>query len=226
MATDRQAPTVTTMATPRKPATPQQTPAPRRADAERNIVAIVEAGLELFSKYGSVSMSEVARSAGVGRVTLYAHFPSRADLLDAVVARAISQTSAELDAENLDAHPPDLALRLLLGTSWRLLDRFRRLKTTAQAELGEQRLRRHHDRALQHVEQLITRGQQYGVFRTDLPLGWLVATFYAVLHAGADEVDAGRLPASEVPNVLTATVLSMLQPAGDAHGDPYPGAGA
>ncbi|MGH3980611.1 MAG: TetR/AcrR family transcriptional regulator [Pseudonocardiaceae bacterium] len=197
----------------------------RRADAERNIAAIVEAGLELFSMDGNVTMTQVARTAGVGRVTLYAHFPSRADLLDAVVARAISQATVALDADDLASTPPDQAVGRLLRTSWRLLDRFRRLKATAQAELGEQRLRRHHDRALQHVEALIARGQDCGLFRTDLPLGWLVTTFYAVLHAGADEVDAGRLPAAEAPDVLTATVLSLLRPADDHRSDQHPADG-
>jgi hypothetical protein len=43
------------------------------------------------------------------------------------------------------------------------------------------------------VERLIARGQDEGDLRTDLPRPWLVATFYSLMHAAAEEVDAGRL---------------------------------
>ena len=49
----------------------------RRSDAERSIAAIVGAAVEAFGRRSDVSMSEIATAAGVGRVTLYAHFPSR-----------------------------------------------------------------------------------------------------------------------------------------------------
>ena len=49
----------------------------RRSDAERSIAAIVGAAVDAFGRRSDVSMSEIATAAGVGRVTLYAHFPSR-----------------------------------------------------------------------------------------------------------------------------------------------------
>ena len=70
-------------------------PPRRRADAERNHAAIVEAALALFAERPEATMAEVAASAGVGRVTLYAHFPSRHALLEAVVDRAIAETVAQ-----------------------------------------------------------------------------------------------------------------------------------
>lgn len=82
----------------------------------------------------------------------------------------------------------------------------------ALAELGPERLRRHHDRALHHVERLLRRGRSAGVFRTDLPQDWLMATFYAVLHAAADEADAGRSTSAEAPDLLAETLGSVLRP--------------
>jgi AcrR family transcriptional regulator len=182
----------------------------RRADAERNIAAIVTAAGDLFGRGQSPSMGEVATAAGIRRATLYGHFPSREELLDAVVTHAITQTDETLTALALDRDPADVALERLVRTSWPILDRYRRLRTTALAELGPERLRAHHDRALSHVEQLIRRGQDAGSFRTDLPLNWLITTFYAVLHAAADEADAGRVSPAEAPDLLATTVLSLL----------------
>jgi AcrR family transcriptional regulator len=182
----------------------------RRADAERNIATIIATAADLFGRGRSPSMGEVASAAGVRRATVYGHFPSREELLDAVIAHAITHTDETLTALALDDDPADVALERLVRTSWPILDRYRRLRTAALAELGHERLRRHHDRTLHHVERLIRRGQDDGRFRTDLPLDWLITTFYAVLHAAADEADAGRVSPADAPDLLAATVSSLL----------------
>ncbi|HEX6360831.1 TetR/AcrR family transcriptional regulator [Actinophytocola sp.] len=187
-------------------------PTRRRADAERNIASILTAAGEMFGRGGTPAMGEVATAAGVRRATLYAHFPSREDLIDAVVERAMVETDADLTALHLERDAADVALTRLVRTSWPALDRHRRLRAVALAEIGAERLRRHHDRTLHHLEQLIGRGQSEGRFRTDLPLDWLITTFYAVLHAAADEADAGRVAPTDAPDLLVTTVLSLLAP--------------
>lgn len=187
--------------------------APRRADAERNIATILVTATEQLANRPGVSMAEVARAAGVGRVTLYSHFPSRADLVDAVVGRVITEADAALTAARLDDLPPEEALRQLLATSWQVLDRFNRLRVVAQAELGEARLRAHHDHGFGHLERLITRGQEEHVFRDDLPLSWLVTVFYALMHAAGDQVEAGEVSAAEVPELLAESLLPLLRAA-------------
>jgi AcrR family transcriptional regulator len=186
----------------------------RRADAERNIAAIVTAASEMFGRGDAPAMADIAGAAGVRRATLYAHFPSREELLDAVVLRSIEEADAALTALRLDDDRPEVAVTRVVESLWPLLDRHRRLRQVALAELGPERLRGHHDRALQHVESLIARGQEDGTFRSDLRLDWLVASFYAVLHAAADETDAGRLGTDDVPKLLVPTILSLLTPPG------------
>ena len=182
----------------------------RRADAERNIAAILDAGLACFSRSADASVADVARAAGVGRVTLYGHFPSRQALIDAVLAHAISKANTALEAETLADGPAPEALSRLIHSSWRVVDHHRSLLAAAQHELPPARIRRHHDQAMARVERLIARGQAEGDFRTDLPRPWLVATFYSVLHSAAEEVDAGRLDPAQAPQVLTTTLLAAL----------------
>lgn len=182
----------------------------RRADAERNTEAILAATRELLARGAVPSMSEVASAAGVGRVTLYAHFASREVLLEAVLRRAIAETDEALAALDLAEGPVEDALDRLVREAWPILDRHRQLRTAALAELGPEVLRDQHDTAFRHVDELIARGQAAGHFRTDMPRAWLVATFYAVIHAAADEANAGRLKSEAAPDLLVRTLLSAL----------------
>ncbi len=59
----------------------------RRSDAVRNRGRILTAARHLVTERGpQVSMSEIAGHAGVAVGTLYQHFPTKADLVSAVVA--------------------------------------------------------------------------------------------------------------------------------------------
>jgi hypothetical protein len=87
-----------------------------------------------------------------------------------------------------------------------------------QRELDPQHLRDRHGPALDEVDALVARGQADGTFRTDLPRTWLVTTFYGLIHAAADEVDAGRLDAADAADVLEATLLPVLTPSSQPPG--------
>jgi TetR/AcrR family transcriptional regulator, mexCD-oprJ operon repressor len=182
----------------------------RRADAERNIAAILDAGLACFSRNAEASLIDVARAAGVGRVTLYRHFPTREALVDAVLAHAISRANTALEAVAVDDGPTPEALGRLIHSSWQIVDHHRSLLAAAQRDLPPARIRHHHDQAIARVERLIGRGQREGDFRADLPRPWLVATFYSVLHGAAEEVDVGRLDPAKAPEILTATLLAAF----------------
>jgi AcrR family transcriptional regulator len=63
-----------------------------RADSARNRERLIAAARAAFAKEGAeASLEEIARSAQVGIGTLYRHFPSRLDLLEAVYRREVEQ---------------------------------------------------------------------------------------------------------------------------------------
>src|SRR3954463_2059632 len=75
-----------------EPTTLPGAPAPRRrrADADRSVVAILDAALEALASDPDSSMSEIARRAGVVRATIYVHFPTRTALLDALMGSGVA----------------------------------------------------------------------------------------------------------------------------------------
>jgi AcrR family transcriptional regulator len=57
-----------------------------RADAARNRSSVLDAARDAFARHGvTASLDDVARAAGVGPGTLYRHFPTRDDLVLAVM---------------------------------------------------------------------------------------------------------------------------------------------
>ncbi|MET0432322.1 MAG: helix-turn-helix domain-containing protein, partial [Hyphomicrobium sp.] len=63
-----------------------------RADAARNRIRLLEAAKAAFAAKGSAaSLEEIATAAGVGIGTLYRHFPTRDELIEAVYRNETEQ---------------------------------------------------------------------------------------------------------------------------------------
>ncbi|WP_233157214.1 MULTISPECIES: TetR/AcrR family transcriptional regulator [Amycolatopsis] len=181
----------------------------RRADAERSIARIVTAAREVLGRDPDASIDDIVKAAGVGRMTLYGHFPNRAALVEAALADALRAGEEVLSTVDLDGDARD-ALARLIAPSWALVAESTKLLQAAEGLLPAARIRELHGEAADRVEDLIRRGQRQGVFRTDLPITWLVNVVHYVLNGAAEETRAGRLSADDAPGVVAATVRSLL----------------
>lgn len=85
----------------------------RRADARRNRERILNAAAAVFAAKPGASTREVATASGLGRSTLFRHFPTRDDLEGALVARGEGAAPADRQrGEVLVAGPPPGASEL------------------------------------------------------------------------------------------------------------------
>jgi TetR/AcrR family transcriptional repressor of mexCD-oprJ operon len=180
-----------------------------RADARRNIAAILDAAEYCLVANPDASLGDIAKRAGVGRITLYGHFPSRAELVDAVFTRAVAAGDEALDAIDLGGDPRQ-ALTRLITASWHIIHQFRALQRAAANCLSTERMRSVHDKPMERVQALIERGRREGVFRSDLPVTWMVALYHSLIHSAADEVNAGRLERTDVAALVTKSLVAAF----------------
>ncbi len=85
-----------------------------RSDAQRNREHILEVAKEAFTRSGAnTSLDDIAKEAGVGPGTLYRHFPTRAELLEAVYRTEMEKLAAA-EQQFAQKLPPIEALRAWL----------------------------------------------------------------------------------------------------------------
>ena len=184
----------------------------RRATAERNAAAILDAVERLAVQRTALNMVAIAAEAGVSRPTLYAHFKTLGDVVEAVAARAVEGSLAAVEAAQPGVGPADDAMDRMLATSWGHLAGLDTLARAVAEHLPADHVHRTHAPLMGHMLALVRRGQRDGVFRTDLPADWLVTMFYALVHGADDHARTHRVGRPKALAMLTTSIHDLLTP--------------
>ncbi|MFI2411950.1 TetR/AcrR family transcriptional regulator [Streptomyces sp. NPDC018947] len=183
----------------------------RRADAHRSRAAILDAATRVLNAEPDASMETIASAAGVTRPTVYAHFPSREQLLLAVVERITHEAVAAMDAADLDTGPAADALMRMLDAGAQVTGRYPALVQLLSAcPVSPEADHDRHTPVADRIRRVIQRGRETGEFDARLPVDWLVTATIRLGHAAAEEEDTGRLPAPAARDALRISLLRML----------------
>jgi AcrR family transcriptional regulator len=144
-----------------------------RADAARNLDAVLLTGARLLAQEPGTSMAAIAAEAGVDRRTVYRRFTSREALLSAVYTAKLDASEAVLDAARLTEAPVAIALHryvesiIPVSRRWPLdIRRMMKQDPEAAQRAEEQRTR---------LAAFLKRAADEGLIRQDLPDGWALA---------------------------------------------------
>lgn len=183
----------------------------RRSDARQNAQRILQAAIACFGRSATATMQDIAVEAGLGRVTVYAHFSSRAVLVERALATAIERGDVLIEADvDADAEDDPIgALRRLVEASWALSAASANLWAAAVEELGAARVRELHGRPAERAERLLRRGQQTGAFRADLDPAWFVGSLHALMKFALEEVSHDRLRTDHAAELITTSTLAL-----------------
>ncbi|HEX6651753.1 MAG TPA: helix-turn-helix domain-containing protein [Thermoleophilaceae bacterium] len=147
----------------------QSPPSALRADAARNRERIIAAAAAVFAERGlDAATAEIAHRAGVGEATLFRRFPTKDDLIDAVIETRMEEVAVLADAA-ADHPDPAVALERFMAD---LVKQFSRDKGFFEAAgercMNDPRFQPLRERALEAAGRLLRRAQEAGAVRTDL----------------------------------------------------------
>ncbi|MFM2091967.1 MAG: hypothetical protein RLZZ127_2456 [Planctomycetota bacterium] len=157
------------------------------ADAVRDGLVAAARGYFLRFGYSRVSTSEIAEQAGRSKKTLYQHFPSKEQLLAAVVDDIRRRCQDEVLTHLAAGGPPAERIRAVLE---RLGAHQAALTSTLIPDLSRSepqlaaRMRAEQRAALEDLTgRILDAGIQAGVFRPDIDRAGAVATYLATAEA-------------------------------------------
>ena len=142
----------------------------RRADAERNRRRLLDAATEMFCKHGlDVGVGEIAQQAGVGRGTLFRNFPTKEDLIAAIVVERINDSITRGRAALESDDDPGEALFALIDQSVNRSKVDRALfDALSDSWMANDEIRCGHVELIGVLEVLLRRAQEAGTVRSDV----------------------------------------------------------
>ena len=196
----------------------QPRPRSRKRDPYRQ--RIVDAARAHFFSHGfrSVTMDDLAEELGISKKTLYAHFPGKFDLLEAVLADKLAGVEATLK-QVTRAHPGDFpaTLRGLLAGTHRELDEIKppfvrdmRQKAPDVFKLVERR------RAAligRYMGKFFVDGQRLGMVRKDVPAKLIIEILLAMVQSimnPAKIEELGMMPKEGYTGILKIVLEGAL----------------
>jgi AcrR family transcriptional regulator len=161
-----------------------------RADARRNRARILAAAEDVFAERGaSASTEEVARRAGVAIGTVFRHFPTKDDLLRAIMKDLLQRLTGQVNQIAAEGNPGTALFDFFASVVEQaaakktVVDLLAATGTDVQVTAAVQ--------TLQHaVAQLLARAQQAGAVRADVQIDEVMALItsscHGALHGGWD----------------------------------------
>jgi AcrR family transcriptional regulator len=189
---------------------PHEFEANPRADARRNREAVLEAAVALLSERPDASMREIAEASGLGRTTVYRHFPTREDLVMGLWAMVVRDARAITDGLLQARMEPaelfrELSLRTVVDIAhrYRFMDVHRDMRERALAELEAPDA---DDPMLEYLGE----AQRHGTVRGDLPVAWLMVMLRGIITLGVDYMVDGNADPEEAGRFVGETLAAAL----------------
>ncbi len=160
---------------------------PMRADAVRTRKALIAAAAAVFAESGAdATTAEIAARAGIGKGTVFRHFPTKDDLLAAIVAAAVDELVTE--GERLATHDDAAAALREFLHAGAALNAHNRTLVDALAHARADRypkIQAQVERLVSVAEQLAVRARRAGAVHPDVRGLDIVMLTCGIHHASA-----------------------------------------
>ncbi|MEV0052192.1 TetR family transcriptional regulator [Saccharopolyspora shandongensis] len=173
-----------------------------RADAARNLEAVLTTGARMLAADPAASISAIAAEAGVDRRTVYRRFASREELLAAIYEARLEAIEQAISDARLREAPVAVALHryvegiIAVNRKWPVeLTRMR----------AEETIRERRERMGREVDVFLRRAVDEGLLRPGLPDEWASSLLPQLMHLGSQRLP--HLNPAQAADVVVDTLL-------------------
>ncbi len=195
----------------------------REAKKRKTKKAILSAAIELFGKNGfeQTSIAQLAKTAGVGKGTVYSYFKTKQDILQAFCDDELEFIHEQLTSKTNEAAPVLEQLITIFMAEFEYVTRnpeFGRLYMQEIVFPRQEVAQKHKEQENKYFEMIfpiLTRAQERGEIRKELELLHLCGHFFALFLLLVHTWYAGIIPTEEAEDALETLftqILTGLQP--------------
>lgn len=178
-----------------------------RADAARNLDAVLQTGARLLARDPGTSIAAIAAAAGVDRRTVYRRFKTREALMAAVHAAKLEACEKVIAEARLTEAPVAVALHryaegiITVSRQWPVDIRHVQ-GDAATARLG---------RLIEQLDAFMDRAVREGAIRPGLPDRWARSTLIHLTNIASHEMP--ELTAAQGADMVSQSLIAGLGPA-------------
>lgn len=168
--------------------------------------AVLEAGIRVLLSNPGGGMSDIAKAAGIGRATLYRHFPTR-ELLVRKLAM-MCHTEMEEALRPYEELRGVAAFEAMIETFVPMADRFRFLLSLWTIAMEDEGIVELNTEMRQEMFNLIDHAKEIGDLSPELSTSWIAEFFDATIVAAWTLIEKGEMSAHEATFSAKASFLN------------------
>ncbi|MFG2675597.1 TetR/AcrR family transcriptional regulator [Streptomyces sp. NPDC048445] len=177
-----------------------------RADAARNLDAVLQTGARLLAQDPGMSIAAIAAAAGVDRRTVYRRFSSREALMAAVYTAKLDACEQVLADARLAEAPVAVALHRYAEDIITVSRRWPVNLRQVEEEAAAARLQR----VIEQLDTFMARAVREGFIRPGLPDRWARSLLVQLTNLAAHEMP--ELTPAEGADVVARSLFTGLSP--------------
>ncbi|MBE9398941.1 TetR/AcrR family transcriptional regulator [Pontibacterium sp. N1Y112] len=171
---------------------------------------LLDSATVLLAENPGASFIEIAEAAGVGRASLYRHFPTRDDLVRELCLEALKTMDEAVSHIYWTAKSSAEALEMTINAMVPLGDRLYFL--TRIGEVTDKQVTKEMTRQNKDMLQLIEGAQKEGVLDATVTPRWINGVFTGLICTAWDAMAQDQVSANEAASLVSRSLLKGLSP--------------
>ena len=184
-----------------------------RADAARNLEAVLTTGARMLAADPGASIASIAVEAGVDRRTVYRRFASREELLAAIYESRLTAIERAIEDARLREAPVAVALHRYVEN---IIAVNRTWPVDLTHMLADDTVHARRDASVREVDTFLERATVEGLLRPGLPQGWASALLPELMNLAAHIQT--HLSAGQAADLVVDTFLRGVGASGGGSG--------